>query len=444
MLSKIFKPTSKHPTQAPLLSQDIIQLLLSQYLDNDLSIAKNLSLTCKSFALFCRPYVFRIVVIPSQARSRGILRCSALERFKRFLKRSPFALSIIQTLRITDTHQRIRLYGTRPGASLTEEGESLCYILSQQFTQLRSIELPSLGGYHHWSRLPRKAQEALSSFLNRHPLEYLSITSYYPLDLARLCPTLTRLEFRIHYPDDVPLGERVPESVIDATSALPGDPLHRPPLDLRELSIQDPCSGISTIETALTSIIKYESLETLTYHGNDEPGPALTELVKRANSLTSLRLSVFSGLHRPPLDLSAHTKLKHLKLKIDLLTTWIGPALRTLLVQGSGSQTLESLHFFVKTERIGSHDDSLFPTGLYFGDALRHWNQATIRTGRPPPRIQLTFCVRRKACYIPAPTSMLDPLNTSSNLFLKAMVKSAFRPIAIDVEIAFEDTCTFD
>ena len=324
------------------LPEDIILLILHNYLKTDVPALKSLSQTCRSYSSFCRPLLLRTVSIKDP---------EALDGF-------------------TDTGAQMRMQSRRMGLTMmTSVGEALLYILSHTFPRLSTFELPRLREHQDWSTLPRALQDAVLSFLKRHPLEEVSLTTHYPLDLLRSCARLQKLECRVYSPTTRPFNTPLPPHQVPERSA---------PLVLRELVIQDPSDMAGTIIPNLVrsdAWIAVDKLEKLTYYGDKTPSHPLPLLLSycvetlsslkiyvgdsgklnRATCLYMLTVTLPTSPRWPvldsrmqPLNLSPLKNLTHLTLSHDLVRygagsfAWIYGTLEFLLRLGTSRlQTVE-------------------------------------------------------------------------------------------------------
>lgn len=265
------------------LPEDVFVKILNEYVDTDIRTARSLATACRAYATFSRQYMFRRV-------SLGSVR--AVKEFRVVLGRSSWIMDGVQTLRITDTDREMQLQETGPeSVALSPTGEGLQYILSQKFSQLKTLELPLLHGKHQWDILAPDLRLTIHKFLRDHNLQEVSITTHYPLEVLLPCANLRRLEYRIH-----PESTAHTLNTSSSTLASKFNPLF-PPLMLEELVIQDPHNQASSFALYLTgpsSSVSLDKLKTLTYYGNNDLGKQLGHLLRQsADTLTTL--SVFVG-----------------------------------------------------------------------------------------------------------------------------------------------------
>ncbi|KIM37291.1 hypothetical protein M413DRAFT_31008 [Hebeloma cylindrosporum] len=137
--------------QIPLPYDLIITIINLYFLDDKLALA-NLTKTCRNLAQICRPLCYQFVVITSRRNLKGL---SESERFATLLSQSPHLIDYVQHLKIHASDLRM-FQGSRP---ITPEEESLCYILTRKYSNLRRLHL-----FLHvvWSLLPIQLQHAFS------------------------------------------------------------------------------------------------------------------------------------------------------------------------------------------------------------------------------------------------------------------------------------------
>ncbi|KAJ3515168.1 hypothetical protein NMY22_g14519 [Coprinellus aureogranulatus] len=338
------------------LPEDVFVLLLDEYLDFDPPTVKALAQTCRAYASFCRPHLLRLVHVNGELYDKTVRKSrTRIEQFKHDLKRHPSLRNAIRTLCITNTNRRMALQTAQTRPSLTKAGESLLFVLSQHFPNLRVFELPLLDvagkADQQWAVLSAKLQDAICAFLKRHALERLSFTSHYPLAIAQHCPTVKAMEYRIYDPAP-PL-----QAVNGALLAV-----HRPqdadPIVLKELVIQDPVNSTAVIARQLVqqaSLIDLSRVEKLTYYGDNQPGSQLPFLLKHCSStLSSLNIYVSDNVKVATLDLHALGELKHLTLSIDrtrqgrYALSWTTDTIKVLFNSTNSLPPLQSLEIVVR------------------------------------------------------------------------------------------------
>lgn len=280
------------------LPEDIFNLIIKDYLDLNQAALASLSQTCRAYAMFCRPHLLRTVCVTGAPYDRTVKKPrSQIEQLKHELKRRPQLCGAIGTLRILNTDRRMQVQTPGPRPSLTKVGESLIFILSQTFPHLTAFELPLLEREYQWSDLSVKLQGAICSFLQRHDLQELSMTTHYPFQLVKHCPNISKLEYRVY--------ELSSNSLDSLNEGLLG--MHRSQgsysIGPRELVIQDPVNQASTVTKHLVQwrdYIDLKKVENITYYGNDKPGAQLPILSNHCSeSLTSLNIYV-SHSHGEP------------------------------------------------------------------------------------------------------------------------------------------------
>ena len=114
------------------------------------------------------------------------------------------------------------------------------------------------------------------------------MTTHYPFQLIKHCPTIAKLEYRVY--------EHRPTSLDSVNEALLG--MHRSqsarPISSRELVIQDPVNQAANVTKHLIqwmTCIDLNKLEKITYYGNDKPGSQLPALLDHCSeSLSSLNV----------------------------------------------------------------------------------------------------------------------------------------------------------
>ncbi|KAJ3525803.1 hypothetical protein NMY22_g10423 [Coprinellus aureogranulatus] len=338
------------------LPEDVFVLLLDEYLDFDPPTVKALAQTCRAYASFCRPHLLRLVHVNGELYDKTVRKSrTRIEQFKHDLKRHPSLRNAIRTLRITDTNRRMALQTAQTRPSLTKAGESLLFVLSQHFPNLRVFELPLLDvagkADQQWAVLSAKLQDAICAFLKRHALERLSFTSHYPLAIAQHCPTVKAMEYRIY--DPAPTLQAVNGTLLA---------VHRPqdadPIVLKELVIQDPVNSTAVIARQLVqqaSLIDLSQVEKLTYYGDNQPGSQLPFLLKHCSStLSSLNIYVSDNVKVATLDLHALRELKHLTLSIDrtrqgrYALSWATDTIKVLFNSTNSLPPLQSLEIVVR------------------------------------------------------------------------------------------------
>lgn len=261
------------------LPEDVFHVILKEHLDADTQAAKTLSRTCKTYATFSRPFIFGTISIAHSQK---------LEEFMQLLIDSPWVTKLVETLRITAANSATSLQTKNAEGCFepTSTGANLSFVLRWKYPQLKKLELPLLHGNHEWGSLSLSLKHAVWSLLDDHALEEVSITSHYPVELLRLCPTIRSLELRI-YPYaclDLPhlMGE-----------ACEGLPLPSP---IQELAIVDPCSLTLNLVSRLTnseSYINLSELQCLTYYGDKSPTAQLQPLLDHcAGTISSLKVFV--------------------------------------------------------------------------------------------------------------------------------------------------------
>ncbi|TEB28836.1 hypothetical protein FA13DRAFT_1735346 [Coprinellus micaceus] len=297
------------------LPDDVIILLLTEYLGVTNPSAHSLSITCRAYASLSRTCLLYMVCIPGDATydpetqtSSG----SSLERLRYDLRSNPRLCERIGTLRNLP--------------SLTGLGRSLVGILTRyHFPSLHTFELPLLKLDENWSSLALPLRDAILGFIQRHngTLRELSMTTQYPLALVRLCsPGLTRLEYRFEEPG-FSRDFRWDSLTVDnfGKKSKLGVEVHSSKRD--ELSIMD--SGWGRYPEIA------DQLQRGSRRGSTEsPPPILLNRLKRLTSGSHIPpllvlnhcahtlkyLGVYSTA-QPSLDLPALHSLEHLTLSID-------------------------------------------------------------------------------------------------------------------------------
>ncbi|KAJ3515500.1 hypothetical protein NMY22_g14436 [Coprinellus aureogranulatus] len=328
------------------LPEDIFLLILVDHLDTDISSAKTLSQTCKAFAAYCRPFIFRTVCITDS---------KTLERFTSSIQRTPTTVGAVQTLRITDMGGQMKLQGQMEDSPLTPLGEKLLFILSQDFPRLKSFELPRLSEQQEWPNLSKTLQDAICSFCQRHvSLEEMSVTTHYPLDLIRHCSTIQKLECRVYAPSTRPFNTPLLREQQSRNATFP---------PLQELIIQDPSDLASTITPHIASPhagLNLATLEKLTYYGDKSPGSQLLPMLMLCcGSISKLEIFVGSSESNSttqPLDLTFLTNLTHLTLSHDRVRygaesiAWIYATLGVVL--GLGTSPLTDIEMVIRAGEL--------------------------------------------------------------------------------------------
>ncbi|KAJ3515167.1 hypothetical protein NMY22_g14518 [Coprinellus aureogranulatus] len=314
------------------LPEDIFNLMLNTHLESDVATARALSASCRAYATYSRSYIFRAIELTDP---------KAVIEFNVVLSQYSWVVD-------------------------TPIGEALVSILSHQFTQLKSLELPYLHGNHQWLALSKHLEDAITSFLSRHTLQEISLTTHYPLQLLRLCPSIRKLECRI-FPDR---DCRLALSAVDPSGSM----TRRASVKLQELVVQDLSHSIfSTFEPYLvhqSSLIDLANLESLTYHGDRISTTQLLLFLKSCLRLSTLRFSVDSYESSAILflDLFHLTHLSHLTLSMDCArfdTTSADWIYRTLTVRllddhmKNSVHRLQSIHVIHRVAGISAGMDTL-------------------------------------------------------------------------------------
>ncbi|RXW18908.1 hypothetical protein EST38_g6943 [Candolleomyces aberdarensis] len=242
------------------LPEDIIRLLVDEYLDFD--TIQSLSRTCKGFVLFCRQHIFQEVRIgtPPNSPNRDKPRPTLVD-IKKAIEGSPYILDFIQALRIYRPTQGITLsdYQKSRTPALNEEGKALRYIL------LRVKHL----------------KDAVCAVFRLNPLEEVSITNQYPLELVRPCTALRALEYK-----------ECSDHLINPLLPVHGTP--NPAISIQDLSLQDPCEVDQLVFFLLTpsSPVDLSALKTLRYFGRVPPVPLSRIFNMSASTLEFLKIFV--------------------------------------------------------------------------------------------------------------------------------------------------------
>ncbi|KAJ3525805.1 hypothetical protein NMY22_g10425 [Coprinellus aureogranulatus] len=285
------------------LPEDIFNLILKSHLVSDVATARALSASCRAYATYSRSYIFRAIELADP---------KAVIEFNIVLNRYSWVVDMVHTLRITDDGKRMNFQAKGRRRVLKPLGKALVSILSHQYTQLKTLELPYLHGNHQWLALSKGLEDTISSFLSRHTLQEISLTSHYPLELLRQCQSIRKLEYRIFPDSDCHL-------VLSAVG--PSESAMSPALVLRELVVQDVSSILSAFNPYLvhpSSSINLANLESLTYYGDRISTTQLPLFLQGCPRLSTLRIFVngYEGLDLF-LNLFHLTHLSHLTISMD-------------------------------------------------------------------------------------------------------------------------------
>ncbi|KAJ3525804.1 hypothetical protein NMY22_g10424 [Coprinellus aureogranulatus] len=339
------------------LPEDIFNLILNTHLESDVATARALSASCRTYATYSRSYIFRAIELTDP---------KAVVEFNVVLSQYSWVVDTVHTLRIKDDSKRMHFQAKGRRRVLKPIGEALVSILSHQFTQLKTVELPYLHGNHQWLALSKHLEDAITSFLCRHTLQEISLTTHYPLQLLRLCPSIRKLECRI-FPDR---DCRLALSAVDPSGLM----TRRASVKLQELVVQDMSRSIfSTFEPYLvhqSSLIDIANLESLTYYGDGISTTQLLLFLKSCLRLSTLRFSVDSYESSAILFLNLFhlTHLSHLTLSMDCArfdTTSADWIYRTLTVRllddhmKNSVHRLQSIHVIHRVAGVSAGMDTL-------------------------------------------------------------------------------------
>lgn len=186
------------PSIVDVLPIDIIHLIISHYLADDMESMLCLSQTCGQFRQQCYPYIFQTVtigthpMIPIHLRQAGLNPPPPLtiSQAEAHLREFPQIADQIQHLRILDIPGDVRRTKL-----MADEEANLEYVLTLPMKRLRRLEFSM---FIHWESTSDSVWDALCTMLSSATLEeVVLITLAIPTNIfGHFGPNVKRLDFR--------------------------------------------------------------------------------------------------------------------------------------------------------------------------------------------------------------------------------------------------------
>ncbi|PPQ70798.1 hypothetical protein CVT24_001079 [Panaeolus cyanescens] len=318
-----FIPAKPCPSIVDALPIDIIHLIISHYLQDDMETMLALSQTCSLLRQQCYPYIFQTVtigthpMIPIHRRETGAKPLSISEA-EAHLREFPQIADQIQHLRILDIPGDVRRTKLMP-----EEENNLQYVLKLPMKRLRTLEFSM---FIHWESTSDIVWDALCTMLSSPTLEeVVLITLAIPTNIfGHFGPNVKRLDFR---------GQLSP---LESDRALKSCFL---PQDL----IIRGTTGAGTLLTqtfAQLSPFNVSKLETLDYYARGPDLVLLDEALSNcARTLRCLKIFVASWGGLPgALTLRRLSSLTSLVLTMDIA-----------MIEFSSAEALDRFHWICST-----------------------------------------------------------------------------------------------
>ena len=184
---------ASHPSPPSIwtipLPPDLLFFIIDHHFAGDQSTLRALSGTCRVFATYCRRLIYRSVAIGHRDRGPLSKKKKPAICFAEILRGFPEIVEYIEDLQILDGGCRM-FEGSRP---ITEEEQSLCFILTRSMKHLKRLEL-MLNVV--WTLIPTPLQEALCIAFQLPSINTLSIDKLrFPVNFLDLFQDLGHIEF---------------------------------------------------------------------------------------------------------------------------------------------------------------------------------------------------------------------------------------------------------
>ena len=171
------------------LPPDLLFFIIDHHFVGDQSNLRALSNTCRVLAAYCRRFIYRSVAIGHRYRGPVSGKKKPAIAFAELLQLFPGIVEYIEDLQILDGGCRM-FEGSRP---ITEEEQSLCFILTRPMKHLKRLEL-MLNVV--WTLIPTPLQEALCTAFRLPSIRTLSIDKLrFPVNFLDLFQDLGHIEF---------------------------------------------------------------------------------------------------------------------------------------------------------------------------------------------------------------------------------------------------------
>jgi len=179
------------------LPQDIMYLIIDTYFlhnfpDPDLNTLYNLARTARCLTSYCRSVIYRKIALTGYTRHDETM----VEIFARILSGTPEIAHYIHDLRITDTGSMFQF-----SVPLPEVEQSLKYIVTQEFPNLRRVEVNIPVG---WTLLPASLTHAFEVLFQARTIqEIVILRGRIPPALLQEFRTADSVDIRalVSYPD---------------------------------------------------------------------------------------------------------------------------------------------------------------------------------------------------------------------------------------------------
>lgn len=333
---------ASHPSPPSIwtipLPPDLLFFIIDHHFVGDQPTLRALSNTCRVLTTYCRRLIYRSVAIGHRDRGPLSTKKKPAIAFAELLRESPGIVEYIEDLQILDGGGRM-FEGSRP---ITEEEQSLCFILTRPMKNLKRLEL-MLNVV--WTLIPPPLQEALGTAFRLPSICTLAIDKLrFPVNLLDIFQDLGHIEF---------FGEAA--APIMVTTTLP----HATRSVKPETFTLTDWTGVNVKYLfSSNSPLRLSRLQCLRFRGC---GSAISDHLQLCTSLTVLKLFL-TDFH--PQNLSALRSLTFLTLSQDLtIPLWVKRTkqfqwMLSTLATCSRPNAIEGIRIILQTPYLAQREES--------------------------------------------------------------------------------------